>query len=306
MSAFEIEAILYRAMQEDLPAESRGSTGPTTNRGKARSSRNAIKHGIFSKAVLLARESPKEYRALVEGFRKDFQPEGMVEDVLVEKLACLTWRYRRLLNAEAAEIQLSSKYILRAANREKQLREEAMSFSALEEPPRLGLIEEVHNPFVLKRCMVFVLDLRQLIKLRGFEPQADSAIIAKIFGTRESFSVYKTYCLCADPNTLFSGKDSEKVKLSLYDRREKFFEYLDAVVVDLHKQELASVSTAADQENLEFNSSSVPEAPGLDRLLRYSASLERDFDRTLNQLERVQRMRRGQALPPTLNVNVST
>jgi hypothetical protein len=40
-------------------------------------------------------------------------------------------------------------------------------------------------------------------------------------------------------------------------------------------------------------------------LLRYGASLERSFDRTLNQLERAQRMRLGQPVPPPLNVNIS-
>jgi hypothetical protein len=41
-------------------------------------------------------------------------------------------------------------------------------------------------------------------------------------------------------------------------------------------------------------SHNVPEAPQLDRLLRYEASLERAIDRTLTQLERLQRMRLGQ------------
>jgi hypothetical protein len=47
-------------------------------------------------------------------------------------------------------------------------------------------------------------------------------------------------------------------------------------------------------------------APQLDRLLRYESSLERAFDRTLNQLERLKRIRKGQPVPPTLNVKVSS
>ncbi len=49
----------------------------------------------------------------------------------------------------------------------------------------------------------------------------------------------------------------------------------------------------------------LPKAPELDRLLRYEASLERSFDRTLSQLERLQRMRAGQAVPPELKVRLS-
>jgi len=49
----------------------------------------------------------------------------------------------------------------------------------------------------------------------------------------------------------------------------------------------------------------VPDGPGLDRLLRYEASLERSFDRTLSQLERLQRMRLGQPVLPKLEVRHS-
>ena len=41
-----------------------------------------------------------------------------------------------------------------------------------------------------------------------------------------------------------------------------------------------------------------------DRLIRYEAHLSREIDRTLNQLERLQRMRKGQPLPPRLDVNI--
>ena len=51
---------------------------------------------------------------------------------------------------------------------------------------------------------------------------------------------------------------------------------------------------------------SIPDAPGLDRLLRYEASLERVFDRTLSQLERLQRMRLGQPVPPPFKLEVSS
>ncbi|MGA7792670.1 MAG: hypothetical protein WCA19_06480 [Candidatus Acidiferrales bacterium] len=49
----------------------------------------------------------------------------------------------------------------------------------------------------------------------------------------------------------------------------------------------------------------VPDSPGLDRLLRYESTLERAFDRTLTQLERAQRMRKEQPLPPQLDIRIS-
>ena len=45
--------------------------------------------------------------------------------------------------------------------------------------------------------------------------------------------------------------------------------------------------------------------PQFDHLLRYETSLERGFDRTLSQLERLQRTRRGQPVSPRLEVHHS-
>lgn len=80
------------------------SIGPRTIRGKGRSKRNAIKSGIYSD-FLLTRESDREYRQLLEGFWEYWKPEGKPECTLVERLAMLLWRSRRVPQAEAAVIE---------------------------------------------------------------------------------------------------------------------------------------------------------------------------------------------------------
>ncbi len=85
-------------------------------------------------------------------------------------------------------------------------------------------------------------------------------------------------------------------------------EFLDEIDKEFRRLEsyrtnLNSIET--ERMKLEELRGSVPDSPHLDRLLRYEASLERAFDRTLNQLERLQRARLGQPLPPSLNVHVS-
>ena len=52
-------------------ANSELSTGPRTEEGKARSSQNSLKHGAFSKSILLPGESQEEFDALFAGLRKD-------------------------------------------------------------------------------------------------------------------------------------------------------------------------------------------------------------------------------------------
>ncbi len=86
----------------------RKGTGPKTAAGKRRVSRNAIKHGFFSKYLLVqhrdGKESQREYDDFYAGIRKDFQPVGWLEGLWVEKIAVWSWRLRRLLRCETGQI----------------------------------------------------------------------------------------------------------------------------------------------------------------------------------------------------------
>ena len=74
--------------------------------GKRRSRLNAAKHGLSAETVLLNGESPAEFNEFVQGFRRDFRSVGTVENLLVDELAILKWRARRVLIAEKADIEL--------------------------------------------------------------------------------------------------------------------------------------------------------------------------------------------------------
>jgi hypothetical protein len=86
----------------------RKGTGPKTAAGKRRVSRNAIKHGFFSKYLLVqhrdGKENQGEYDDFYAGIRKDFQPVGWLEGLWVEKIAVWFWRLRRLLRCETGQI----------------------------------------------------------------------------------------------------------------------------------------------------------------------------------------------------------
>jgi hypothetical protein len=63
----------------------------------------------------------------------------------------------------------------------------------------------------------------------------------------------------------------------------------------------------ADQRLIEYRASAamIPDLETPDRIARYEAHLSREIDRLLNRLERLQRMRRGQPLPPQLDVGIA-
>lgn len=63
---------------------------------------NALRHGILSRYTVLPWEDADEYRALVAALVAEHRPQGPTEEHLVEELAGILWRKRRLRLAEAA------------------------------------------------------------------------------------------------------------------------------------------------------------------------------------------------------------
>jgi hypothetical protein len=82
------------------------STGPQTPAGKARTSQNALQHGLLSRKLLLPGESQVEFDALLGQLQSELDPVGTLEFTLVERIAVALWRQRRLVSAEAATIAI--------------------------------------------------------------------------------------------------------------------------------------------------------------------------------------------------------
>ena len=64
-------------------------------------------------------------------------------------------------------------------------------------------------------------------------------------------------------------------------------------------------SIESDRIKVQILRESIPDSQGIDRLLRYETHLSRESDRILSRLERLQRTRKGQPLPPQMDVNIS-
>lgn len=182
------------------------STGPRTPQGKLRTKFNARKHGLFSKVVLLEDESRAEFDVLLNGLMEDFCPQGKLETVLVENLATLLWRKRRLLQVETAQI---------------------------------------------------------------------SDRIAKGLADEEGHRTIEVR---------FNVMGSSDYQYPVSDPKE---------------------STEAQKPEVNTAAARIPSQEASDRLIRYEAHLSREFDRTLSQLERLQRIRKGQPALPVVKVDLS-
>src|SRR4051812_50062491 len=81
------------------------STGPRTDAGKARSSLNAVTHGLTAKTPLLRGEDPAEFRRFVWDIVVDLDPHGPVQAELAHRAAVLMWRRGRENGGEPQVIE---------------------------------------------------------------------------------------------------------------------------------------------------------------------------------------------------------
>lgn len=76
---------------------------------------NALKHGILSRYTVLSHESHADYESLVNSLMDEHLPAGATEQHLIEELASVIWRKRRVLQAEGATINKGLKESARGA-----------------------------------------------------------------------------------------------------------------------------------------------------------------------------------------------
>src|SRR3954447_26593520 len=115
------------------------STGPRTEAGKQRSSRNALNHGLTSAAVVLPFENTEDYNALKTAFEEQHQPGSDLEIELLGRMVDCWWRLQRAYRVEAQLL----------AQREEVLASEASGGDA-------ALAQLFTNPEEMSRMRLFM------------------------------------------------------------------------------------------------------------------------------------------------------
>ncbi len=265
---------------------------------------NALKHGIFANVVLkrsVLREKEEDYENLLQSFRENLQPEGGLEEFLVEKLAQIAWRKGRAVRAESAIVRKQTEFLRQ--NHERRLKDasEGDSFQLA----RFTGIARKRNPYLLQRSLEVLEVLKDTIEERGFEREGDERLLQLLYGeSGAADGLCLQYRVLAD-HANEVPQDSPEHKNVVGEYKQVFLSSLE-LEVERIKHEIRNFKARQTVESsLEEESLAIPQGKELDRLLRYEARLEGEFDRTLQQLERLQRMRRGEAVPPTIKVDVT-
>lgn len=70
------------------------STGPRTGAGRTISSKNALRHGLTAKQVVVCDEDPKDFEAFHDWLYEGLDPVGAREEILAEEIISYEWRRR--------------------------------------------------------------------------------------------------------------------------------------------------------------------------------------------------------------------
>lgn len=298
----------------------RGRVRPVTERGKQKSSYNAVKHGIFAVGLVRDRESRTQYHRIVADMVETLQPVGRLEEILVEKLTMLVWRYRRLLQAEAAEVA-------REAESAEEGNLEGKTRAMLMLKGEMGLIPGAlltKNEVGLQVGIETLTELRQLVQEKGLNWERDREALKALCGSvKEQGEKDHITLRVVDEGKEDKGPDPSGPLASRYrelagtgtDQQSATDVPRDSAesMVSMLKEKIETYELmlrdwcerSDDRNRLQATTALVPRQEVTDRLQRYEGSLERSFDRTLSQLERLQRLRLGQPVLPALKVDVS-
>lgn len=350
----------------------RRSTGPRTLRGKRIAALNALKSGLFSRHVLIpagdGKEDHSEFNRLLAGLNEHFQPEGMLESLLVDTIAACAWRSRRVLRYETGEIRrrldsaisdqqdrladefsrqeqrVLQNFLHRTATG-PQLAKDTKDTKDTEDTnhPLADYTEAARamqrNSYGLQHLTDLLQEFRKHIEQNGSLDEDSEAFLALNFASDRDGFLSRMIKLCAlvqeatppapeaeaavlsaqgaspkeckplyecEPPEAASPKhttpyaspsleDCKKLMLALIDREAK--------ILNQRKQATERNEALAAEHNLE--ALNLPSDQASNTVLRYAASIDRQLYRALNQLERIQRQRRGEPVPPPVSLSVS-
>lgn len=245
---------------------------------------NALRHGVLSHYTVLPWEDKQEYHALVSSLVTEHAPQGPTEEHLVEEVAGIIWRKRRLRLAESAAHRRGLENTLRPFR--ETVKAALVHLDAGEQSERVvdairatasdteDEIRDVQNDQAETRHALKILSGKR-------NDAYDAAIAALREDTQEWWSAQ----LAREPEEL-----DETEEPATPDRQglKRFIECEVLPWLENRMKELANRPLIREQA---FGESFDPDK--LERLGRYEVHLDRKLERMLSMLLRLKEMRQG-------------
>jgi hypothetical protein len=275
------------------------STGPKTPNGQAVSKMNALKHGILSREVVVrgrfVKESARDFDALHQRLWEDLSPAGPLEEMLVDQIATAHWRLRRALKAESGEIALN------VDNGHWQRSHPDLALLGMQwglyGDPVFSMRESFRGNHYLES------QLKQVRASVEKEGELTEAAIQWVLFQGKPYSL--TEDLQKLRSQLQPNPEGLEISALRAKQKEKALAYIDRKLRFISWDKSDCEEREEKEEEARQAAAVLPSLEVLDKILRYETKLERQLFRAMNQLERLQRMRRGEAVPPPMTMEVS-
>lgn len=254
------------------------STGPKTEAGKQASRMNAVTHGLLAKAVVITagdyQEDEQEFGQLLEELREQFMPVGVAEDLEVQKITLCYWRKMRAVRYEHGAIRQRT-----GDMREREARSQEQRFDLA-----LGCGANLERT---ARGIDYLIDTLEAVKQEALAGPVSDGSLAWL---EQQF-----------PDE-FTRLDEPLDELQIVEETVAGSEGTAADqrhLVDTIDEQLRRLSqlweqvAATEELNLDskLRAAALPGPEAVNKLTRYESSNDRELDRVLKRLERMQERR---------------
>jgi hypothetical protein len=279
-------------LSEIVKEDSRHKGNGTNGRG--RSARNSVKHDLFSRELVFTSAAEREeFEQLLQEFWADCDPHGSREMELVFDMVYCRWRKRRLLRWELAELQRQhDRYLpkLRAELEEKFKINLSLALAS-------GSSEMLkHSSHGLSHLLAVLEETAREVQQAGCLTVGAKEQLVRIFGKEDGSVAARCLEICqADSHAEATSPKSKNDLLYILTEEVRRLRLLKDIAVE---------AEARSMQVRETSLSGIPQET-LDRMQRYETCVDRQFMRLLDQLERLQRYRKGDHVPPPVKVGIS-
>jgi hypothetical protein len=163
-----------------------------------------------------------------------------------------------------------------------------------------------YNPFVAREIKETYLQLRQMVTTEAFRENSAHILIKRLYGEDQDGGAPDIFGLLCEmyPKNAGLGKmqGDQSCDCAV---KEKLVALIDAKIEST--TELEKILETEKLKRMLFTKSAavIPGQEASDRLMRNETHLSREIDRIQNRLERLQGIRKGQPLPPQMDVKIS-
>jgi hypothetical protein len=277
------------------------STGPTSIQGKSVSRRNSLKHGLLARQVVARgwffEESPDEFKTLCREYQESLAPAGPLEEMLVGQIVMVTWRLRRVRLAEAGEVATNVDQVWWNPRRAPWEIGNGNKGNALDSSlPQYG--RSLKGIEFVIECLR---ELRAAVESAGGFTEAKLKELQH-YQPNPNEIVCKLAAMLA---VLKSNPENLPLEQLRARHLKEVLDYLDEQIAEFEDLMIHREEQFNTEDAMRRAVATLPSGDVLEKIVRYESALQRQLYRSMNQLERLQRRRLGENVPPPVVMDVS-